>query len=143
MHPAHPSQSTTCYAPLLFVDWEFASKSGLAYINLFRFFLGSRVGQAMDILGHKEGVGDNGSTFVSVITSWTLLGLCVHHFNRPWAKHGASAVLMSDVYQHHRVSISRVVAKGCQTWVSPGCDQFTICSSPLAFCSKSWIEAIS
>ena len=98
----------------------------------------------MDILGRKEGVGDSGSTFVSDITSWTLLGLCVDHFYKTWAKHGAPAVLMSDVYQHDRVSISRVVAKGCQTWASPGCDQFTICSSSSAFFfSKSWIEPIS
>ena len=98
----------------------------------------------MDILGRKEGVGDSGSTFVSDITSWTLLGPCVDHFYKTWAKHGAPAVLMSDVYQHDRVSISRVVAKGCQTWESPGVTRyFAVSEAVVSLALKLWEKATS
>ena len=74
----------------------------------------------MEVFGRKEARQDDGTKVVHDITNWTLLGLCVDHFYKMWARHGAPAVLQCDVYQHTRVTICHVVSKGSQMWPSPG-----------------------
>ena len=67
-------------------------------------------------MGRKE--GQDGE--LTDVTLWTLLGLCVDHLWKVWARHGGPAIFESEVYQRSKVKVSRVRAKGTQRWASPG-----------------------
>ena len=62
----------------------------------------------MEVFGRKESFLDDGTTAVTDITNWTLLGLCVDHLWKVWARHGAPAVSNCDVYVQSRVKRSEV-----------------------------------
>ena len=87
----------------------------------------------MEVLGRKQGQ-DGGLTD---ITAWTLLGLCVDHFWKAWARHGGPAMLASDVYQRQRVKVCKVRAKGTQRWAAPGVESyFSVPEATLALALK-------
>ena len=74
----------------------------------------------MDVLGEKECRRKNGSVFVTQITTWTLLGLCVDHFFKTWARYGTAAVEGCDVYTRQKIDVSNVIRMGSQKYPSPG-----------------------
>ena len=59
----------------------------------------------MEVLGRKVTLQDEGASVVTDITGWTLLGLCVDHLYKVWARHGGPAVLRCDVYMHQSVKV--------------------------------------
>ena len=97
----------------------------------------------MEVLGRKETLAPGGARVVVDVTTWTLLGLCVDHFYKAWARHGAPAVLACDVHQNQKVNICNVVEKWSQkcplAWrgqmVCCACSRGEPCSEALgAFC---------
>lgn len=74
----------------------------------------------MEVLGKKEACDDKGRTTVVDVTAWTLLGLCLDHLYKVWARDGAPAVQQCEVFLKRQVKVCRVVAKGEQRFPSPG-----------------------
>ena len=78
---------------------------------------------AMEVLGQKETLQDDGSKVVTDVTAWTLLGLCVDQLFKTWARYGAPATATSDVILRQQVKVCRVLRQGRQTWERPGVDR--------------------
>ena len=98
----------------------------------------------MEVLGRKETLAPGGARVVVDITTWTLLGLCVDHFYKAWARHGAPAVLACDVHQNQKVNICNVVEKGSRKWPSPGVAKlFVVPAAVVNLALKFWERSVA
>ena len=98
----------------------------------------------MEVLGRKETLAPGGARVVVDVTTWTLLGLCVDHFYKVWARHGAPAVLACDVHQNQKVNICNVVEKGGRKWPSPGVAKlFVVPAAVVNLALKLWGRSVA
>ena len=98
----------------------------------------------MEVLGRKETLAPGGARVVVDVTTWTQLGLCVGHFYKVWARHGAPAVLACDVHQNQKVNICNVVEKGSRKWPSPGVAKlFVVPAAVVNLALKLWERSVA
>ena len=78
----------------------------------------------MEIFGKKETRDERVRIIVIDVSAWILLGLCVDHSFKVWARHGGAAMAQCEVYKRRRVKVCHVVARGSQRWASLGVERW-------------------